>query len=49
MTKTSPVTAKRDISDLVEKGLLVKVAGSVGRNTRYVVHLRGMILKYIGV
>ena len=38
MTKTSTATAKRDISDLVEKGLLVKVDGSAGRNTRYVVH-----------
>ena len=35
MTKTSPATAKRDIADLVDKGLLAKVSGSAGRNTRY--------------
>ena len=35
MTKTSPATAKRDIADLVNKGLLAKVPQSAGRNTRY--------------
>ncbi|MEN4052357.1 Fic family protein [Sulfurimonas sp. NWX79] len=35
ITKTSPATAKRDISDLVKKGFLKKVEGSAGRNTRY--------------
>ena len=39
MTKTSLATAKRDISDLVEKGLIVKFEGSAGRNTRYVLNL----------
>jgi len=39
ITKTSIATAKRDISDLVEKGLIVKLAGSAGRNTRYILHL----------
>jgi Fic family protein len=40
MTKTSPATAKRDIADLVKRELLVKVAGSAGRNTRYELHYR---------
>jgi len=35
MIKTSLATSKRDISDLVEKGLIVKLEGSAGRNTRY--------------
>ena len=35
MTKTSLATAKRDIADLVNKGLLAKVPQSAGRNTRY--------------
>ena len=35
ITKISPATAKRDISDLVEKELLKKVEGSAGRSTRY--------------
>ena len=35
ITKTSTATAKRDIADLVKKGLISKVEGSAGRNTRY--------------
>lgn len=35
ITKTSPDTALRDITDLVNKGILVK-ANSGGRSTHYV-------------
>jgi len=38
ITKISLATAKRDISDLVEKGLIVKLEGSAGRNTRYILN-----------
>ena len=37
MTKTSPDTALRDITDLVNKGILVK-ANSGGRSTHYVLN-----------
>ncbi len=37
MTKTSSSTAKRDIADLVSKNLIAQVAGTAGRNVRYVV------------
>lgn len=39
MTKTSIPTAKRDISELVKKGLLQRVEGSGGRSTRYEIAL----------
>ena len=35
LTKTSPATAKREILDLRDKGLLVQVEGTKGRNTSY--------------
>lgn len=37
MTKTSPDTALRDITDLVNKGILIK-ANSDGRSTHYVLN-----------
>jgi Fic family protein len=37
MTKTSPDTALRDITDLVNKGILVK-ANSGGRSTHYILN-----------
>ena len=39
IAKTSTATAKRDISDLVSKNLIEQVAGTAGRNVRYVVRL----------
>jgi len=37
MANTSTATAKRDISKLVEYGLIKQVEGSNGRNTRYII------------
>jgi len=38
MSKTSIATAKRDISQLIEYGLIKQVDGSAGRNVRYLIH-----------
>jgi Fic family protein len=35
LTKTSDSTAKREVLDLRDQGLIVQVPGSAGRNTRY--------------
>ena len=37
MVKTSAPTAKRDITGLVDYGLIKQVEGSAGRTTRYTI------------